>query len=80
MIYLKTTKHNTKISTASKITEKGILYVTQSSIEIDALSLDTLEDERKWYIEKLGAETATQQEFDQFYIDAVRNINEISKL
>ena len=78
--YLKSTKFNKKISTAIKITEKGVLYVTQNSIEIDELTFSDLDLEYAWYQENIVKEECTKEEFDNFFIDAVREINELSKL
>jgi len=77
--YLKTTGLANKINTAIKITPKGVLYVTSIEISIDELT-DSMESEVVWYKKEFNTEHCTKEEFDNFYIDTVKNINELSKL
>ncbi len=78
--YLKTVKAGGELTSSIKITKDGILVVELIGISIDGATLDTLHDEIEWYKRECNYKECTKQEFDNFYIEAVRNINELSKL
>lgn len=66
--------HQSKLIGCIKSTEKGSLTVYPNEILIS-----TRRNKLGFY-KQLKFVDATKQEFDNFYIDTVRNINEISKL
>ena len=80
IVYLKTEKPlNKGISTAIKITPNGVLYVTDVEISIDEIT-GSIESEIGFYKKEFNTVDCTKAEFDNFYIDTVKNINELSKL
>ena len=80
MMYLKTMKPTGELSTVIKITEAGVLYVNQKSIERDERVLDSIDSEYEWYVDTLSAKESTKKEFDEFYIETVKHINELSNI
>jgi len=81
IVYLKTVKLANNIASAIKITEKGVLYVTEIEISISEQDeTETMEEIVAWYRKEFNVEDCSKADFDAFYIDAVKNINELSKL
>lgn len=62
-----------------KITDNGILEAKTDCLLVMTTTLKVNESAIV-FIQKMNYITATKQEFDNFYIDTVRNINELSKL
>lgn len=79
IVYLKTVKLANEISTSIKITPNGVLYVTEEEISTSELT-DSMTAEIAWYRKEFNVVDCTKAEFDNFYIDTVASINEISKL
>lgn len=78
IIYLKTNMELIKKTTSViKITDRGILTVSDNSIDVEERSWD-LKKESDWHKKELNAVSSTKEEFDSFYIQTVKYINELS--
>ena len=68
------------IQAVVKIADKQALHCYNNSIEVDGSDLDDTNEHWISFYQGLGYIDATKEEFDTMLIEAVKLINELSKL
>ena len=68
------------IQAVVKITNKQALHCCSNSIEVDGADLDDTDEYWITFYESLRYIDATKEEFDTMLIEAVKLINELSKI